>query len=571
MKLISKIIFNAATYVAIILGFANISFASDISVNVSASSVSVSYAGSASNGSLKLTLSMPDGTVSTERGSLNDLLSIDLSGDGNYRYTAISVDKSADNEDNFVASKEQDSFEIFNGGVVTDPVATSDELGHKQYIPSFLESTLISVVNFIIPAASAVDLEAEDDTPDVRWDDDGDGNNVEWLLRGQLESASAVSFRLFDREHDNDLPANSIIDINSIGNSEQSLVIETDGNMSFANESVFVDRLISVGFTTIIGGGGFPILVPAFGPAIGIGTITPTEQLHIASVGPAILLEDTNADEWAIEAGSTFTITNRTDSVTPFSISDDGVRLNEGIDATSAPDDTLVVGGELTVSGEFNGAGNPKLMVEDTSATFGPKRLLELRNNGEPQLRFTNTAISSAQGWVLNSNGINNFKIDRTDGPGTDVLVDQNGSMTVRGTVRANGVLLTSASSTKTDFKEINEVDILDKLTSLEVKQWRYKEGPVRTHIGPMAEDFHSAFGLGTDKQIDLIDMNGVLVASNQALNAKVEQQATYIKDLEDRLSAVESNQARLNDLEELVVRLVNEKDSPATLSKVSY
>jgi hypothetical protein len=57
---------------------------------------------------------------------------------------------------------------------------------------------------------------------------------------------------------------------------------------------------------------------------------------------------------------------------------------------------------------------------------------------------------------------------------------------------------------------------------------WRLVPAPTFSparHIGPMAQDFHAAFGLdGTDdKHIATVDADGAALAAIQGLNAKVE------------------------------------------------
>lgn len=79
------------------------------------------------------------------------------------------------------------------------------------------------------------------------------------------------------------------------------------------------------------------------------------------------------------------------------------------------------------------------------------------------------------------------------------------------------------------DLKEkIQKVDpsaILDRLTRIPVRSWSYVDDPSTRHIGPMAQDFFTAFQLGkSDRRIDPVDANGVLVAAVQALNQEVSQ-----------------------------------------------
>jgi len=66
---------------------------------------------------------------------------------------------------------------------------------------------------------------------------------------------------------------------------------------------------------------------------------------------------------------------------------------------------------------------------------------------------------------------------------------------------------------------------ILQKVASMPVAEWNYKaEAASVRHIGPMAQDFAAAFGLGEDdKHIATVDADGVALAAIQALNAKVE------------------------------------------------
>jgi hypothetical protein len=114
--------------------------------------------------------------------------------------------------------------------------------------------------------------------------------------------------------------------------------------------------------------------------------------------------------------------------------------------------------------------------------------------------------------------------------------------------VTANGVLLTSTREAKTDFRELDERDVLDKLTSLEISQWRYKhEDEDTTHFGPVAEEFHETFGLSDGKTLNMIDTNGIAFAAIQALHAQDSATASESealraenRELKDRLEALE-------------------------------
>jgi trimeric autotransporter adhesin len=115
----------------------------------------------------------------------------------------------------------------------------------------------------------------------------------------------------------------------------------------------------------------------------------------------------------------------------------------------------------------------------------------------------------------------------------------------------------------KTDFMEVDARAVLDKLAALPVRQWRYtNETAAVKHLGPTAQDFQSAFGLGTDDEsIGTVDADGVALAAIQGLNQKVEVRmqnadARY-RRLEDSLQQKEAEIANLkqivSELKELV------------------
>ncbi len=71
----------------------------------------------------------------------------------------------------------------------------------------------------------------------------------------------------------------------------------------------------------------------------------------------------------------------------------------------------------------------------------------------------------------------------------------------------------------------VNGYEILDKLAALPISTWNYvfDEATVR-HLGPMAQDFAAAFGLGNDDRvINIVDANGVLMVAVQALYRRVQ------------------------------------------------
>ncbi len=103
-----------------------------------------------------------------------------------------------------------------------------------------------------------------------------------------------------------------------------------------------------------------------------------------------------------------------------------------------------------------------------------------------------------------------------------------------------------SDRNAKQDFAPVSSSAILDAVLQLPVSEWSYKEDAATRHIGPVAQDFHSAFNIGTDdKHIAPIDEGGVALAAIQGLNQKLSEELKR-RDVENaelrrRLDALET------------------------------
>jgi tetratricopeptide (TPR) repeat protein len=86
----------------------------------------------------------------------------------------------------------------------------------------------------------------------------------------------------------------------------------------------------------------------------------------------------------------------------------------------------------------------------------------------------------------------------------------------------------------KTNFVAVDSQAMLAKVAALPISTWNYKfEGDTR-HVGPMAQDFRAAFGVGADeKRIAVVDASGVALAAIQGLNQKLEAKDAQIRALE--------------------------------------
>jgi hypothetical protein len=105
----------------------------------------------------------------------------------------------------------------------------------------------------------------------------------------------------------------------------------------------------------------------------------------------------------------------------------------------------------------------------------------------------------------------------------------------------AQSTIIRSDRRLKRGVEPVDPREVLAQLVALPVSAWSYFFEPGTRHIGPMAQDFSAAFGVGSDnRRIDLVDANGVVIAALQALHGMVAERDAHIEALEARLSALE-------------------------------
>jgi hypothetical protein len=116
----------------------------------------------------------------------------------------------------------------------------------------------------------------------------------------------------------------------------------------------------------------------------------------------------------------------------------------------------------------------------------------------------------------------------------------------------------------KTAFNDVDPRSVLDSLMTIKVQSWSYKrEGDDIRHLGPVAQDFYGAFGLGQDDtSISTVDADGVALVAIQELarrNARLEAENARLTQanagLESRLSRLEQLMAQLPSSGQLVAQ----------------
>lgn len=100
------------------------------------------------------------------------------------------------------------------------------------------------------------------------------------------------------------------------------------------------------------------------------------------------------------------------------------------------------------------------------------------------------------------------------------------------GTAAGMAMMAFSSKELKEDKEPVDGA--LEAVKSMPVERWKYKRGvsDEGQHVGPYAEDFQAATGLGDGKTINLVDAMGVNMKATQELDSKVEKLARGIEVL---------------------------------------
>ncbi len=132
----------------------------------------------------------------------------------------------------------------------------------------------------------------------------------------------------------------------------------------------------------------------------------------------------------------------------------------------------------------------------------------------------------------------------------TDSDGDQSIAIDLAGDIQlANGATFFNRNA-KTGFAPVDEEKVLAKLATLPISWWQYKADKKGvTHMGPMAEDFREVFGFGNGKRIEPVDADGVALAAIKGLYKIIQHKDAEIAVLEERMAAIERQQARLASL----------------------
>ena len=130
-------------------------------------------------------------------------------------------------------------------------------------------------------------------------------------------------------------------------------------------------------------------------------------------------------------------------------------------------------------------------------------------------------------------------------------------ALQVIGTVTATAFNPPSDRNLKENFAPVSPREVLEKVAALPISRWNFIGDVATPHVGPMAQDFHAAFRLGTDdRHIATVDADGVALAAIQGLNQKLEHDTAMLRSELDRKDAeIQQLSQRLGALESNLVK----------------
>jgi hypothetical protein len=208
------------------------------------------------------------------------------------------------------------------------------------------------------------------------------------------------------------------------------------------------------------------------------------------------------------------------------------------------------------------GAGSVYLFSTHGPETFTPGLVAEAVKSGSVTTdSLADGAVTAAKLdpaiGVWTRAGEDVFRLAGKVGIGTSAFASNR--LEVAGMVGATAFNSTSDRAAKQDFTPVDPQAVLAKVAALPITQWSFREFPGARHLGPMAQDFHAAFGVGLDdKHIATVDADGVALAAIQGLNEKLEGRS---QKAEGSIQKLQVENAALKQRLEKLERLMNREN----------
>ena len=245
----------------------------------------------------------------------------------------------------------------------------------------------------------------------------------------------------------------------------------------------------------------------------------------------------------------------------------------DGVSSTGPGQFLIQAGGGVGI-----GTNSPAAALHVASISIGTPQvqITQMNPNDSTRLRMNVFDWPGSPFWEMDAtpSATPELQFWFSGAAGARVRFDTSGNVFAAGNVTANGVLLTSDRNAKEHFAALDPQSVLVRVAALPVTEWNYKDDPDRKHVGPMAQDFHAAFGLdgADDKHISVVDEGGVALAAIQGLNQKLQAELAAQKQWAEAESAdIAALKAKNDALEkrlEALERLLPRETADATATR---
>ena len=219
-----------------------------------------------------------------------------------------------------------------------------------------------------------------------------------------------------------------------------------------------------------------------------------------------------------------------------------------GQDNVAAGLGATVGGGQENVAGgDFAGiaAGSENVAAGDYSFAVGRRAQIDAGHDGA-------LLLADATDADFVSEAANEFAVRATGGVRLITAVADNGRP-LAGVQLAEGSgswQTLSDRHAKANIVPVNELEILTLLMGVPISTWNYQtqDAGIR-HIGPMAQDFYAAFGVGEDERyLTAVDTDGVALAAIQGLYGLIQSQETQITGQQQQIEQLAADNATLTE-----------------------
>ncbi len=224
---------------------------------------------------------------------------------------------------------------------------------------------------------------------------------------------------------------------------------------------------------------------------------------------------------------------------------------NIGVDSVAFGSNTVASGPAAFASGADSSAGGV------AATAIGSSNIA----SGDYSVALGSNARALARGSFIYSDAASQSPVFATTNQ--FVVRASGGARFYTNAAMTTGVMLAENASawsslsdvaTKEHFRDLDGDDVLAKIARMPIREWNDKaQDTAIRHVGPTAQDFHAAFGLGEDPlRISTIDADGIALRAVQALEARTrEADETLAREnaaLEAELAALKAELTILRD-----------------------